>query len=209
MKTSITFLKSKMNNEDTVKAISETDTDYIHVDIMDGKFVPRVQLPISETIRLFAKSTKKLDVHLMVEHPREYITALANLNVSYISIHIEIEDNIEELIELIHSYGIGAGLAINSETEVSALNKYLDRIDYVLIMGIIPGAGGQKMIPETVDKIRVLKYLRDNYNYHYQISFDGGVNETTRPLLDDLDIIVSGSYVCMSDDYQSKIDSLR
>ena len=193
MKTSISFLKSRLSTEDTIAEITKTDADFIHVDVMDGKFVER----------------KVLDIHLMVEHPLEYISAFKNLNARYITIHIEIEDNIGDLIELIHSYGIRAGLAINPATDISKLNKYLDRIDYILIMGVVPGAGGQSLIPETIDKVRALHYIRDMYNYHYQIAFDGGVNGETRKLLDDLDIIISGSYVCMSDDYQATIDTLK
>lgn len=209
MKTSISFLKSRLSTEDTIREITKTDADFIHVDVMDGKFVERKVLEIPEVIRLLAKSEKVLDIHLMVEHPLEYISAFKNLNARYITIHIEIEDNIGDLIELIHSYGIRAGLAINPATDISKLNKYLDRIDYILIMGVVPGAGGQSLIPETIDKVRALHYIRDMYNYHYQIAFDGGVNGETRKLLDDLDIIISGSYVCMSDDYQATIDTLK
>ena len=209
MKTSISFLKSKFSTEETLAEITKTDADYIHVDVMDGKFVERKVLEIPEVIRLLSKSEKVLDIHLMVEKPLEYITAFKNLNARYITIHIEIDDNIDNLIELIHSYGMRAGLALNPDTDIRKLNKYLDRIDYVLIMGVVPGAGGQSLIPSTVDKIRALNYIRDMYNYHYQIAFDGGVNGETRKLLDGLDIIISGSYVCMSDDYQATIDTLK
>ena len=209
MKTSISFLKSKFSTEEKLAEITKTDADYIHVDVMDGKFVERKVLEIPEVIRLLSKSEKVLDIHLMVEKPLEYITAFKNLNARYITIHNEIDDNIDNLIELIHSYGIRAGLALNPDTDIRKLNKYLDRIDYVLIMGVVPGAGGQSLIPSTVDKIRALNYIRDMYNYHYQIAFDGGVNGETRKLLDGLDIIISGSYVCMSDDYQATIDTLK
>lgn len=209
MKTSISFLKSRLSTEETIQEISKTDADFIHVDVMDGKFVERKVLEIPEVIRLLSKSEKPLDIHLMVEHPLEYISAFKNLNARYITIHYEIEDNIGELIELIHSYGIRAGLALNPDTPVSKLNKYLERIDYVLIMGVVPGYGGQSLIESTIDKIHELEKIRDEYNYHYQISFDGGVNGETRKKLEGLDIIISGSYVCMSDDYQAIINTLK
>ena len=209
MKTSISFLKSRLSTEETIQEISKTDADFIHVDVMDGKFVERKVLEIPEVIRLLSKSEKPLDIHLMVEHPLEYIYAFKNLNARYITIHYEIEDNIGELIELIHSYGIRAGLAINPDTPVSKLNKYLERIDYVLIMGVVPGYGGQSLIESTIDKIHELEKIRDEYNYHYQISFDGGVNGETRKKLEGLDIIISGSYVCMNDDYQAIINTLK
>ena len=209
MKTSISFLKSNDTREETINRIIATDANYIHVDVMDGEFVERKVLEIDEVVKLLSKSRKPLDIHLMVAHPLEYISAFKNLNAHYITIHSEIEDNIEDLIKLIHSYGIRAGLAINPSTEVIKISKYLTMIDQVLIMGVNPGYGGQELIPECVDKIKELIDMRDNYNYHYLISLDGGVNGETRKLLDGLDIIVSGSFVCMSDDYQTKINELK
>lgn len=209
MKTSITFLKSNGTKAEAIALISETDTDYIHVDIMDGEFVQRTFLPITEVRELLTNSKKNLDIHLMVKHPQEYIEALSDLNVKYITIHVEIEDDIKELIKLIHSYGIGAGLAINPKTDINSLNPYLDNVEYVLIMGVTPGEGGQPLIPETIDRISYLRKIREDYNYHYKIALDGGVNGETRKLMDGLDIIVCGSYVCMSDNYQEKIDTLR
>ncbi len=209
MKTSITFLKSRLSREETVNELMKTDADYIHVDIMDGKFVPREVLSIKETIDLFKDSKKPLDVHLMVDNPLEYIRNLANLNIACITIHAEISRNIDELINYIHSLGINAGLAICAETSVSSIAKYLDHIECILIMGVTPGYGGQKMIPETVDKIAELCDMRDQYNYHYKIAFDGGVNQETKNLLTKLDIIVAGSYVCESLDYQATINTLK
>lgn len=209
MRTSISFLKSNVSREETIERITLTDADYIHVDVMDGDFVERKVLDIDEVIKLLSKSRKSLDIHLMVSHPLEYITAFKNLNAQYITIHVEINDDVDDLIRLIHSYGIRAGIAINPDTEVTKIAKYLSHIDQVLIMGVNPGYGGQELIPACVDKIKELIDMRDNYNYHYFISLDGGVNEDTRKLLDGLDIIVSGSFVCMSDNYQSKINELK
>lgn len=209
MKTSVTFLKSKYSREETIKKIMETDVDYIHVDMMDGKFVPRTVLTIEEAKSCLSNSIKPLEIHLMVEHPNNYINELANLNVSYLTIHAEIDDDIDYLISLIHSYGINAGLALNPETKVEAINDYLDQIDYVLIMGVKPGYGGQALIPETINKISELKDLRERYNYHYKIALDGGVNNTNRHLLNDLDIVIAGSYICESDNYQDAINTLK
>ena len=209
MRTSISFLKSNVSREETINKITLTDANYIHVDVMDGEFVERKVLEINEVVKFLSKSRKPLDIHLMVSHPLEYISAFKNLNAMYITIHSEIEDDIDDLIKLIHSYGIRVGLALNPSTEVRKINKYLSYIDQVLIMGVNPGYGGQELIPSCVEKIKELSDMRDNYNYHYLISLDGGVNEETRKLLDGLDIIVSGSFVCMSDNYQEKIDLLK
>ncbi len=209
MKISVTFLKSKYERKKTIEEILKTDADYIHVDIMDGKFVERTVLSIEETQNLFNNCSKPLDIHLMCSHPEDYIEASKNLSVSYITIHAEIDEDLDELIEIIHSLGIKAGLAINPDTTISSIEKYLERIENVLIMGVNPGYGGQSLIPSTVDKISELKKLREDKNYHYQISLDGGVNLETRKMLDDLDIVVAGSYICESNDYQKQIDTLR
>lgn len=209
MRTSISFLKSNVSVEETIEKITLTDADYIHVDVMDGDFVERKVLEIDEAIKLLSKSKKPLDIHLMVSHPLEYISAFKNLNAQYITIHAEINEDIDDLIRLIHSYGIRAGIAINPDTEVKKIAKYLSHVDQVLIMGVNPGYGGQELMPICVDKIKELIDMRDSYNYHYFISLDGGVNQDTRKLLDGLDIIVSGSFICMSDDYQLKINELK
>lgn len=209
MRTSISFLKSNVSVEETIEKITLTDADYIHVDVMDGDFVERKVLEIDEVIKLLSKSKKPLDIHLMVSHPLEYISAFKNLNAQYITIHAEINEDIDDLIRLIHSYGIRAGIAINPDTEVKKIAKYLSHVDQVLIMGVNPGYGGQELMPICVDKIKELIDMRDSYNYHYFISLDGGVNQDTRKLLDGLDIIVSGSFICMSDDYQLKINELK
>lgn len=209
MKTAISFLKSKTTKAETIKLIENTDADYIHVDIMDGEFVTNKTLSINETNDLLNKTNKPLDIHLMVKHPKEYIEGLADLNAKFITIHVEIEDNISELISLIHSLGIRAGISLNPKTSVSSLFPYLGLVDNVLIMGVNPGVGGQKLIMDTTNKIKELDKIRSEYQYHYEISFDGGVNDETRKYLDGLDIIISGSFVCMSDNYQEKIDKLK
>lgn len=209
MKTSVSILKSNDTIEKCIEKVELTDTDFIHVDIMDGKFVERTTLSINDVNNLFYNSSKPLDIHLMVESPREYIEAFKDLNVFSITIHVEIEENIEELLNLIKRYGIKAGIAINPETDINKLNNYLSLADLVLIMGVHPGAGGQKLKFSTTERIEYLSELRLLNRYHYLINFDGGVNNETRHLLDGLDMLVSGSYVCMSDDYQARINELR
>lgn len=209
MKTSISFLKSKKSIEDTIKELENTNTDYIHVDIMDGKFVDNTTLSVDETLSLFKDVNKPLDIHLMVESPKAYIDAFKDLKVEYITIHSELYEDIEELIDLIHSYGIKAGIAVNPDTSIEFIDKYLDKVEQVLIMGVYPGAGGQKLISDTLTKIDELAVLRADNTYRYVISLDGGVNQNTKSLLYGLDIIVSGSYVCMNDNYQEIINSLR
>lgn len=209
MKVSVTFLKYKETLKKVIDELEITNADYLHVDVMDGKFVPPVVLPIPEIKEHLMNTKIPLDVHLMVEEPKEYIDLFANCHTEYITIHAEIDQDIRALIDYIHSKNIKAGLAIKSETTIDDIKEYLNIIDYVLIMGIIPGYGGQKMIPETVSKIHELKTVREENNYHYVISFDGGINKDTRPLLDELDIMAVGSFITMSDNMQESIDAIR
>ena len=209
MKVSVTFLKYKETLKKVISELETTDADYLHVDVMDGKFVPPIVLPISEIKEHLMNTRIPLDVHLMVENPLEYIDLFANCHTEYITIHAELSQDIRALIDYIHSKGIKAGLAIKSETTISSIEEYLSVIDYVLIMGIIPGYGGQKMIAETVLKIHELKEARENNNYHYVISFDGGINQDTRHLLDELDIMAVGSFITMSDNMQERINIIR
>lgn len=209
MKITVSFLKSKVDRVLAIKKIDETDCDYIHVDVMDGKFVDNYTLSIEDCLELLNNTTKKLDIHLMVENPDMYIDALYELNVSYFTVHIELGNIVESLIDKIHSLGVRAGLAINPETDISMLSPYLDRIDYIIVMGVHPGAGGQPLIPKTIEKIKQLKVLRESNCYHYLLCFDGGVNKETRKILDDADVLVCGSYICMSDDYQARINEIR
>ncbi len=209
MKTSISITKVKTTREDIVKELLNTDTDYIHIDMMDGKFVENTQLLPKEVLSLVDGIDKKLDIHMMVVDPIKYIRELQFMtNINNITIHSEI-GNIDYYIDCIQSLGYKAGLAINPETKVDSILQYLDNVDIVLIMGVNPGLGGQGMIPETTNKIKELIELRNKYNLSFEIEFDGGVNEETRKLVDGLDIVVSGSYVCLSEDIQKGIDSLR
>ena len=208
-KVSVSFLKSNKSLQETIEEINQTDADYIHVDIMDGIFVENKTLSIDDVLELANYAKKPLDIHLMVDNPVEYIEAFKNLNVAYITIHEELDKDKDELIDLIHSYGLKAGLAINPETNVEDIGKYISKVEYVLIMGVNPGYGGQELIFTTPIKIDVLNVLLKNEGYHYEISFDGGVNEETKRLLYGLDCVVSGSFICLSDNYQEKIDCLR
>jgi ribulose-phosphate 3-epimerase len=177
---------------------------------MDNTFVKRETFKKQEVLDLFKDSKKDLDIHLMVNHPKEYIDAFSNLKrCKYLIIHSEINHDISELIEYIHFKGKKAGIAINPYTKVDSIKQYLENVDYVLIMGVIPGFGGQELITSTTMKIDELIKIRDDLDYHFEISFDGGVNDETIKLLDGLDIVVSGSYICMSDNYQKQINSLR
>lgn len=208
MLVSTSFLSSNNIPRD-LKKLNETDTDYIHVDVMDGKFVPNKTMPFSEMKNIYKYTSKRLDVHLMVNDPMKYINDYATLNTEYITIHEEIDVDIIEMLKLIKSYGIKCGLAIKPDTLVSDLVPYLPLLDLVLVMSVEPGAGGQKFIMESEDKIKEVKILIDTYNLSTKISVDGGINSETKNYCSLCDILVSGSYIVNSLDFSKQIDSLR
>ncbi len=208
MKISASFLSSKNIPEDLTK-LNNTDVDYIHVDIMDGKFVPNKTMPFREMKHIYEYTSKRLDVHLMVEDPSKYIPLYAELNTEYITIHVEIEEDILKDLELIKSYSIKCGLAISPDTKVNELIPYLPYLDYILVMSVYPGKGGQQFIENTENKLKEVRALLDSYNIKAVISVDGGIDNTTKDKCKEADILVSGSYIIKSDNFQEKISSLR
>ena len=207
---SVSFLTSK-DIPKTLKKLNDTDAEFIHLDVMDGKYVNNKTLPFSEVKHIYEFTDKRLDVHLMVESPSKYIKNYASLNTEYISIHLDTKEDLLANLKLIKSYGIKAGVAINPDEEVSLLIPYLPYIDLILVMGVNPGMGGQKFISKTIDKLKELQVLRKEYpNFNFKISVDGGVNDVVASrIINYTDIIVSGSYVLNSNDYQKQINSLR
>ena len=208
MKVSASFLSSKNIPEDLTK-LNNTDVDYIHVDIMDGKFVPNKTMPFREMRHIYEYTSKRLDVHLMVEDPSKYIPLYAELNTEYITIHVEIDEDILKDLELIKSYSIKCGLAISPDTKVNELIPYLPYLDYVLVLSVYPGKGGQEFILETEEKIKEVKALLNSYNIKAVVSVDGGINDITKDKCKEADILVAGSYIIKSDNFQEKISSLR
>lgn len=208
MKVSASFLSSKNIPED-LRKLNETDVDYIHVDIMDGKFVKNKTMPFSEMKNIYKYTSKRLDVHLMVENPEKYIPLYAELNTEFITIHVELDTDIEKNLELIKEYSIKCGLAINPETKVRELIPYLPYLDLILVMSVNPGAGGQEFIEETEAKVREVRALLNSYNVKALISVDGGITDKTKEMCGYADMLAAGSFIINSDNFQEKIASLR
>lgn len=204
MKIAVSFIKSKYDDITTIQKIDETSADYLHVDIMDGKFAGQKNYSVEDIINLAKHTSKLLDIHLMVLNPESYIEGLVQLNVKCITFHVEATDKVNEIIDLIHSYGIKAGISLNPETSVEKIKPYLDRIDEVLIMTVHPGKGGQTFIEEMTKKIDKLNNLGD-----YILAVDGGINAETIKLVKKADIAISGSFICESNDYEKSIEILR
>lgn len=200
---------SILNAKDRIKSIkllNNTATDYIHIDVMDNKFVPNYQLPVEEVNELGKYTKKPFDIHLMVENPQDFIN---NLNVSYIkciTIHLEINKNIDDIINIIKEKKYQVGLAIKPNTNINLIDKYLDRIDKVIIMSVEPGFGGQKFIDSSIDRIKAIR----NKSKNILIEVDGGINnETISKIKNIADIAVIGSYITNSNNYEETINSLK
>ena len=205
LKVSVSFIKNKYNNEKkTIEEINYTSADYIHVDIMDGKFVENKNYDINEVSLFLRENVKPLDVHLMCYDLEKYIVEYADLMPEFITFHLEATDKVDEIIDMIHSYGIKCGISIKPNTSVKELLPYLDKIELVLIMSVEPGKGGQKFLHIAIDKINELRKI----NRNVIISVDGGINEETVKLVNS-DMVVSGSYVCMSENFEEKINKLK
>ena len=207
-KISASFLSSKDIPRD-LTLLNDTDVDFIHVDIMDGKFVSNKTMPFSEMKHIYKYTSKRLEVHLMVEDPSKYIPMYAELNTEFIVFHVEVDEDIVKDLELIKKYSIKCGLAISPDTKVKELIPYLPYLDEILVMSVYPGKGGQEFIIDTEEKIKEIRTLIDSYNLNILINVDGGVNSDTRKYLDNCDIITSGNYITSSDNFQEKISSLR
>ena len=201
---SVSFLKSKYSREETIKLIDTSDASLIHVDLMDGEYVPNKNFTLEEIMTLLNKTKKPLDIHLMVKNPLIYIKELVKLKPYIITIHLDGTPNIEETLAYIRNHDIKVGVAINPDESEHIVDKYLDKIDYVLIMSVFHGAGGQKFIPEVLKKFN---YLKDKF----LVGIDGGINDESIKYLKDypLDIVVSGSFICMSDNFNERIHLLE
>jgi ribulose-phosphate 3-epimerase len=160
---------------EAMRAAEKGGAEVIHVDVMDGHFVPNISIgiPVVESLR---KATKlPLDVHLMIEHPEQYIDAFAKAGANRILIQQESTVHLDRALAMVREQHLEAGAVINPATPVAALSEVLDRVDTVLVMTVNPGFGGQQFIPRSLEKIRELKQLRTRYNYDFRIQVDGGV----------------------------------
>lgn len=213
MKVSISTDPIKDDLVEYVKAV-ELDADYIHCDVMDGKFVPKQNFSIDKMKQINSISTIPLDVHLMVENPMDYISEYAESGANIITVHYEsFKDykQIENAIEEIKRHKCLAGISLNPDTFIDRIVPLLNKVDMVLIMSVVPGKSGQIFIQETYDKIKTLNKYKKYNNYKFLVEVDGGVNPDISKELEklDVDMVVSGNYVYSSVDKKQAIDSLK
>lgn len=197
MKVSVSILSSSIKAADITKKLDKTVADYIHLDIMDGKFTENKTWTFSEVKKIISYSKLPLDVHLMVNNPEKYIEDYAMLNTSYLTFHYEAVKDVEKMINMIKEYGLKVGISICPETNVEVLFPYLKDIDQVLIMSVVPGKSGQSFIETSPEKINKLKEEIINQNTKTIISVDGGINDETGLLCKEagVDMLVSASYI--------------
>lgn len=180
-----------------VQEICEFGADYIHVDVMDGAFVPNISFGAGVMKSLNNVATIPYDVHLMIEDPDRYIEDFVTPNTEFITVHQEACRHLDRTIQHIHSTGMKAGVALNPATPIVMVEDVLDKVDMILIMSVNPGFGGQKFIPRALDKIRRLDEIRKENGYDFVIEVDGGVNLQNCEELKSVgtDILVAGSAV--------------
>lgn len=207
MKISVSYLTSK-DLENDLRKLNVTNADYIHVDVMDGKFVKNKSLPFKVIRNIHKYTNKRLDVHLMVKKPLKFISDYATLNTEFITVHVE-NKYVDKSLDLIEAYGIKTGISLKPNTPLDVLDSYLDRVDLILIMSVEPGRGGQEFIEDTIDRVKEVRKKLNEAKSKALISVDGGINEEVAEKLKDADILVSGNYILSSDDFQYQIYKLR
>lgn len=206
MELSISILNA-VDRSNIIKILNDTNVSYIHMDVMDGKFVPEVSLPYTEFRSLSSLTNKKLDVHLMMKDPMEYIKEISNIdNIWNITIHLEIDKDIKKILSYIGSLGIKRGISIKPNTDIDKLIPYLDDIDLILVMTVEPGLGGQKFIESSTKKISDIKNLIKDRDIVLEV--DGGINSDTIDKVREASIAVIGSYITRSNDPIASINSL-
>lgn len=193
-----------------IEMLNQSKAEWIHLDIMDGLFVPNISfgLPVVQAIR--KATTKTLDVHLMIEQPERYITAFADAGADVLTLHYEASCHLHRAMQQIRDAGMKAGVVLNPHTPVELLQDLLPYLDLVLLMSVNPGFGGQKFIPQILDKTVRLKKMIEKRGLEVLIEVDGGVNAETAAQLFDAgaDALVAGSYVFGSEDPQKTIERL-
>ncbi|WP_417629867.1 ribulose-phosphate 3-epimerase [Enterococcus faecalis] len=199
------------NLERDIRLVEELGADYIHVDVMDGQFVPNITLGPNIVSAIRPVTKLPLDVHLMIVQPENYINAFAEAGADIITVHQEATPHIHRALQMIKNAGVKAGVTINPGTPLSMIENVLDLADQVLVMTVNPGFGGQSFIENSLEKIAQLKEWKETKGYTYEIEVDGGIVPETAARRKEAgaEVFVAGSYIYNAENPQERIDALR
>ena len=202
-----------MHMHDEIQSIDKNGSEYIHIDVMDGHYVDNLTFGANMVKSIRPITQKVLDVHLMITPVKKYIDEYIKAGSDIISFHPEADNNSKDIIKQIKSANLKAGIAVHPRVSISDIAEFLDLIDMVIVMTVIPGFGGQKFMHSEINKIIELANIRKERNLHYEIEVDGGINSETAQICKDAnaDVLVAGSYIFSDgkENYKKKIDSLR
>ena len=195
-----------LNIESEIRLLKKAGIAAVHIDIMDGHFVPNIAFGIDIIKQIAKVSDLPISVHLMIDNPEQFIDVISYYNVDYLIIHTENSRNVDDLMNRIKSKGIGCGIAINPQTQVNSVRRYLEKCDLALVMGVHPGFGGQTLISSTLKKIQQIKSIK----HDIIVGIDGGINDKTISLVnkEKPDILIVGSYLFDSEK-ENKLESMK